>query len=167
MIGGKIWSIIVELCDLNSNIFWASRKHNSENCEQDNPISQGSARPHRYCLRNLWTREENGQLGQERLLIFMVTILKSMVSRRFTSAANLSAKIMQQRSYEVRKICTYWCCWACKASNRCTASLYAGHVCLNFNHACNGRSQLITHRVFNCMCFFFVGCSEETELTSN
>ena len=84
----------------------------------DNPICQGSARPHRYCLRNLWTREENGLLGQERLLIFMVTILKSMVSRRFTSAANLSAKIMQQRSYEVRKICSYrWCCWDCKASN--------------------------------------------------
>jgi len=36
----------------------------------------------------------------------MVTILKSMVSRRFTSAVHLSAEIMQQRSYEVRKTCT-------------------------------------------------------------
>jgi len=37
----------------------------------------------------------------------MVTILKSMVSRRFASAAHLSAEIMQQRSYEVRKTCTF------------------------------------------------------------
>jgi len=37
----------------------------------------------------------------------MVTILKSMVSRRFTSAVHLSAEIMQQRSYEVRKTCTF------------------------------------------------------------
>ena len=51
---------------------------------------------------------------------FMVTILKSMVSRRFTSAVHLSAEIMQQRSYEVRKTCTYCCCWACKARNCCT-----------------------------------------------
>ena len=54
------------------------------------------------------TREHvKRRLSQERLLIFMVTILKSMVSRRFASAAHLSAEIMQQRSYEVRKTCTF------------------------------------------------------------
>ena len=42
----------------------------------------------------------------------MVTILKFLVSRRFTSMVQLSAEIMQQRSYEVRRnFCFARCFW--------------------------------------------------------
>lgn len=70
--------------------------------------------------------------GQELFVVyFMVTIFKSMVSRRFTTAVHLSAGIMQQRSYEVRRTFYFADCFGLlKLHAACKASKTA-HFCAN------------------------------------